>query len=117
MNEAALLLVDKPAGWTSHDVTAYLRGVLGGAKTGHSGTLDPMATGLLILLIGRATKLQKNYQNLPKKYYAEVTLGAETDTWDAEGFVTRTAPVPALRTENIKAALRRPKSISPAVCA
>ena len=100
---AGILLVDKPQGWTSHDVVAVARGRLK-TKTGHSGTLDPMATGLLIILLGGATKLQASYQNMPKVYEGEITLGVSTDTWDAEGSPVQTAPVPPLSLMDIEAA-------------
>lgn len=104
--DSALLLVDKAPGWTSHDVIAYTRGVTKIKKVGHSGTLDPMASGLLILLLGKATKLQSNYLGLPKKYYAEVTLGVETDTWDAEGQDVKTLPVPPFTPEDLDKVLK-----------
>ena len=75
MNDtSSILLVDKAQDWTSHDVAAYMRGLLKIKKVGHSGTLDPMATGLLILLLGKATKLQSQYQGMPKTYKAHVFL-------------------------------------------
>lgn len=90
-----LLLFDKPAGWTSHDVVKVSRKYLRTKKIGHSGTLDPMATGLLILLIGRsATKRQNEFLKLPKRYSAVLKLGEETDTLDADGAVTNISPVP-----------------------
>ena len=69
------LLVDKPAGWTSHDVVAKMRGLAGTRKIGHAGTLDPMATGLLVLGLGRATRLLRFVQHLPKEYVARAQLG------------------------------------------
>ena len=81
-------VVDKPAGWTSHDVVARARRVLGTRKVGHSGTLDPDATGVLVLGIGRATRLLRFLTELPKSYEAEIVLGVETDTLDASGQVT-----------------------------
>lgn len=90
---SAILLIDKAQGWTSHDAAAVARGAVGIKKIGHSGTLDPMATGLLILLLGRATKMQDAYQKLPKSYSATIKLGIETDTWDAEGQIVKTMPV------------------------
>jgi tRNA pseudouridine55 synthase len=101
-----ILLIDKSKGWTSHDVVSYIRGALK-TKTGHSGTLDPMATGLLIILLGRATKLQEQYQKMPKTYFATVTLGVQTDTWDAEGLVVKTAPVKNLTMQDISCALEQ----------
>ena len=90
-----LLLVDKPAGMTSHDVVDVVRRSLGIRKVGHAGTLDPMATGLLILGVGRATRLLRYLGELPKTYSATGRLGEETDTLDADGEVVRTAPVDA----------------------
>jgi tRNA pseudouridine55 synthase len=85
-----LLLVDKPAGWTSHDVVAKLRGILGIRKIGHAGTLDPFATGLLILGIGTATKKLTELVGLDKEYEATIRLGATSDTFDVEGKITET---------------------------
>ena len=81
-------VVDKAAGWTSHDVVARARGVLGTRKVGHSGTLDPDATGVLVLGVGRATRLLRYVTGLPKSYEAEIVLGVETDTLDSSGRVT-----------------------------
>ncbi|MCZ7629931.1 MAG: hypothetical protein M5U19_13170 [Microthrixaceae bacterium] len=78
-------VIDKPSGWTSHDVVAKSRGVFGTRKVGHSGTLDPAATGVLVLGVGRATKLLRYLSGLPKTYEATITLGVETDTLDADG--------------------------------
>lgn len=80
-----ILLVDKPSGLTSHDVVDVLREKLGIKKIGHSGTLDPVATGLLILLIGKYTKKQQHFQKLDKVYEGTIKFGIETDTWDIEG--------------------------------
>ena len=88
-----LLLVDKPAGTTSHDVVDVVRRSLGIRKVGHAGTLDPMATGLLVLGVGRATRLLRYLGELPKTYTATGRLGEETDTLDADGELVRTAPV------------------------
>src|SRR5438034_1814806 len=89
-----LLLVDKPAGVTSHDVVAIARRALGVKRVGHTGTLDPFATGLLVLLVGRGTRLVPYADTEPKVYDATIALGAETDTDDATGAVTRRAPLP-----------------------
>lgn len=89
-----LLLVDKPAGMTSHDVVAIARRALGVRRIGHAGTLDPFATGLLVMLVGRATRLLPFLDGEPKVYDATLRFGAETDTDDATGTVTREAPVP-----------------------
>ena len=79
------LLVDKPATWTSHDVIAKVRGLMAKRKVGHSGTLDPMATGLLVVGLGKATRLLRFVQDLPKEYEATVRFGVATTTGDAEG--------------------------------
>src|SRR5205823_13496576 len=89
-----LLLVDKLAGMTSHDVVQYVRRIYGERSIGHLGTLDPFATGLLILLIGRATRLATFIDTEPKVYEAIVKFGSETDTDDATGTVTHTAAAP-----------------------
>lgn len=83
-----LVVVDKPAGWTSHDVVAKSRGLLGTRKVGHSGTLDPDATGVLLLGVGRVTRLLKFLTALPKTYTCEIVFGVETSTLDASGEVT-----------------------------
>jgi tRNA pseudouridine55 synthase len=92
-----LLLVDKPPGMTSHDVVDAERRELGTRKIGHAGTLDPMATGLLILGVGRATRLLRYFGTLAKTYEGAARLGEETDTLDADGEVIRTSPVDAAR--------------------
>jgi tRNA pseudouridine55 synthase len=92
-----LLLVDKPSGVTSHDVVDAERRHLGTRKIGHAGTLDPMATGLLVLGVGRATRLLRYLGDLPKTYEGSGRLGEETDTLDAEGTVLRARPVTATR--------------------
>ncbi|MEZ5267629.1 MAG: tRNA pseudouridine(55) synthase TruB [Microthrixaceae bacterium] len=89
-NPSGLSVVDKPSGWTSHDVVAKCRGVFGTRKVGHSGTLDPMATGVLVLGVGRCTKLLTNLSGLDKTYVATIRLGVETDSLDADGEVTAT---------------------------
>ncbi|MBK5189608.1 MAG: tRNA pseudouridine(55) synthase TruB, partial [Gemmatimonadaceae bacterium] len=91
----ALLLVDKPAGITSHDVVSVARRALGERRIGHAGTLDPFATGLLVLLTGRATRVLPYVEGEPKAYDATIRWGAETDTDDATGAVTREAPPPS----------------------
>jgi tRNA pseudouridine55 synthase len=88
-----LLLVDKPRGVTSHDVVATVRRSLGIRKVGHAGTLDPMATGLLVLGLGRATRLLRFLGELPKTYTGTFVLGVETTTLDADGDVTMTSTV------------------------
>lgn len=88
-----LLLVDKPSGMTSHDAVALVRRALDTRKVGHAGTLDPMASGLLVMGVGRATRLLRFLAEFPKLYEGEGLLGVETDTLDAEGRVTRTSPL------------------------
>src|SRR3954453_5172949 len=87
------LLVDKPAGVTSHDVVAEVRRGRGG-KVGHAGTLDPFATGLLIVLLGRATGLQRYLLELPKTYRATARLGWRSSTGDPDGELTETGRIP-----------------------
>ncbi|MBR2392247.1 MAG: tRNA pseudouridine(55) synthase TruB [Elusimicrobiaceae bacterium] len=95
--KSGILLINKPKDFSSHDIIAICRREMKTKKIGHSGTLDPMATGLLILLIGRdATRQQDQFLKLDKVYSATLTLGEETDSWDAYGEVIRTAPVPTL---------------------
>ncbi|MBF2053034.1 MAG: tRNA pseudouridine(55) synthase TruB [Candidatus Sericytochromatia bacterium] len=101
---ARWLPIDKPAGYTSHDVVAVARKRLGLRKIGHTGTLDPDATGVLVLALGKATRL---IQYLPggKAYRAHIRLGLTTDTWDLSGQVLNTSPVPALTADQIREAL------------
>lgn len=89
-----LVLVDKPAGVSSHDVVNAARRALGERRIGHGGTLDPFATGLLVLLVGRATRLLPHMPGDPKVYEAVMRFGAETDTEDLLGSVTAEAPLP-----------------------
>lgn len=88
----AAFLIDKPKGWTSFDVVKYLRKSIDVRKVGHAGTLDPMATGLLIICSGRATKSISQLQELKKEYVAEITFGASTPSYDSETEVEKTAP-------------------------
>jgi tRNA pseudouridine55 synthase len=90
-----VLLIDKPPGMTSHDVVAAVRRSLGGVRTGHAGTLDPFATGLLLVLVGRATKSQRQLMELPKRYETLAQLGALSSTGDTEGQITRTGRIPS----------------------
>jgi tRNA pseudouridine55 synthase len=99
-----LLLVDKPGGMTSHDVVDVVRRRLGTRKVGHAGTLDPMATGLLVLGVGRATRLLRYLGGLPKTYEGTARLGVETTTLDADGEVTLERPVTATEAE-VRAAM------------
>jgi tRNA pseudouridine55 synthase len=99
-----LLLVDKPAGMTSHDVVDAARRSLGTRKVGHAGTLDPLATGLLLVGAGRATRLLRFLSGLDKTYEGTGRLGEETDTLDAEGEVVRRAEITASR-EDVQRAM------------
>lgn len=90
---SGLVLVDKPAGITSHDAVARVRRALGTRKVGHAGTLDPGATGLLVIGVGRATRLLRFLAEFPKLYEGTGVLGVETTTLDADGDVVRTRPV------------------------
>jgi tRNA pseudouridine55 synthase len=90
-----VLLIDKPPGMTSHDVVAAVRRSLAGVRTGHAGTLDPFATGLLLVLVGRATKSQRALMELPKRYETVARLGALSSTGDTEGEITETGRLPA----------------------
>ena len=83
-----ILIVNKPSCWTSHDVVKKTRIILGGIKVGHTGTLDPMATGVMILLIGKATRLARLFEQDTKRYRAEITFGRSTDTYDRTGETT-----------------------------
>ena len=89
-----ILLVDKPAGITSHDIVDRLRRKLKMKKIGHAGTLDPLATGLMIMLIGKATKVSQFLISLDKSYEGEFLLGIETDSQDADGEVVSEKPLP-----------------------
>lgn len=99
---SGILLIDKPGGITSHDVVLRARRALGIARIGHSGTLDPMATGLLILLVGGATRLQESFQAMPKTYTGAARLGVETETGDMDGKVVAERPVPPLGEEALR---------------
>ncbi len=99
-----LAVVDKPAGWTSHDVVAKARGLLGTRRVGHSGTLDPDATGVLLLGVGRVTRLLRFLGSHPKTYVGEVVLGTETSTLDASGEVTATHDMAGITLPDVAAA-------------
>jgi len=101
-----VLLVDKPRGPTSHDVVGRIRRLYGTRRVGHAGTLDPMATGLLIILVGKATKASAYLMSQDKAYEADLTLGVVTDSQDAEGEVRETNPVPPIGEETIRAAMQ-----------
>jgi tRNA pseudouridine55 synthase len=107
MTPDGLLLADKGPGVTSFQVVAHLRRVLRVPKVGHGGTLDPMATGLLPILLGEATKLTGYLQGQDKEYLATIRLGVATDTLDATGAVTGERPVPPLLADEVSAVLER----------
>ena len=99
-----LVVVDKPPGWTSHDVVARCRKLLGTRKVGHAGTLDPGATGVLLVGAGSATRLLRFLGDLPKSYVGEVVLGTATTTLDDEGEVVATFPMEGTTLEAARAA-------------
>jgi tRNA pseudouridine55 synthase len=100
-----VLLVDKPTEHTSHDVVARLRGKLHMKRIGHAGTLDPMATGLLVILVGKATRISQYLMSVEKEYRGTIELGKVTNTQDAEGEMLETRPVPPLTEEQVRAAM------------
>ncbi|KAF0125582.1 MAG: tRNA pseudouridine55 synthase [Elusimicrobia bacterium] len=102
---SGIFLFDKPAGITSHDAVGLLRRALGHRHIGHTGTLDPMATGLLVMLAGAATKLQSGLQGCSKTYTGRIKLGETTDTWDAEGEVLSSADPASVTREAVAAAI------------
>jgi tRNA pseudouridine55 synthase len=103
---SGVAVVDKPGGMTSHDVVARARRLLGTRRIGHAGTLDPMATGVLVLLVGEATKLGPYLTAHEKRYEARVAFGAATDTLDREGRTVAQAEVPAWLIEEIRGGAR-----------
>src|SRR5207247_9141398 len=102
-----VLLVDKAEGMTSHDVVALVRRKLGIKKAGHCGTLDPIATGLLLLTLGRGTKIQDLLMSEDKEYSATMILGVTTDTQDSAGQTTQERPVPPLDQPTIRTAFEK----------
>ena len=101
---SGICVVDKPAGWTSHDVVARARKLLGTRKVGHAGTLDPMATGVLVLGVGRATRLLTFITGVAKTYEATIRFGVETDSLDADGQVTATHDMSGMDPAAVRAA-------------
>ena len=101
-----ILVIDKPADWTSHDVVAKLRGILHEKRIGHAGTLDPMATGVLPIFVGRATRAVEFAADREKEYIAGLRLGTVTDTQDITGSILSTAPVTVTR-EDVEQVLSR----------
>lgn len=102
-----VLLVDKAAGMTSHDVVAITRRSLGTKKVGHCGTLDPLATGLLLVVIGRGTKIQDLLMSEDKEYVGTLKLGETTNSQDADGEIVETRSVPELTREQIEEAFAK----------
>src|SRR4249920_1121747 len=102
-----VLLVDKAAGMTSHDVVALVRRRLQIKKVGHCGTLDPIATGLLLLTLGRGTKIQDLLMSEDKEYAGTLMLGVATSTQDRQGEVIDRRPVPPLGASQIRAAFEK----------
>jgi tRNA pseudouridine55 synthase len=102
-----VLLIDKAPGMTSHDVVAIARRALGTKKVGHCGTLDPLATGLLIIVIGRGTKIQDLLMAEDKEYVGTMQLGVTTDSQDADGQIVETRPVPDFTREQLDAAFAK----------
>jgi tRNA pseudouridine55 synthase len=100
-----LVIVDKPAGWTSHDVVARMRRLAGTRKVGHAGTLDPMATGILVVGVGRATRLLGHLQLADKEYEGTIRLGESTVTDDAEGDIIATVDASQLTAAHVRAAM------------
>jgi tRNA pseudouridine55 synthase len=101
--EGAVLNVNKPMDWTSFDVVNKIRRLTGIKKVGHAGTLDPFATGVLLICLGPATKTSSTLMGLPKEYVAEISLGSETDTMDLTGKVIAEKEIPDLTETSIKA--------------
>ena len=109
--DKGFVLVDKPKGWTSHDVVASVRKLAEVKKVGHAGTLDPMATGLLVVGLGRATRLLRFVQGLTKRYSARAVLGVATDTLDADGAVISRESLPVSERDVVTAMKRFTGSI------
>ncbi|MBO6586291.1 MAG: tRNA pseudouridine(55) synthase TruB [Gracilimonas sp.] len=105
LSDGAIFLIDKPLEWSSFDVVKFLRKRIRVKKVGHAGTLDPLATGMLILCCGKATKSISMIQDLPKVYTGEITFGKATTTYDAEGEVTEEASWDHITKEKIVAVL------------
>jgi tRNA pseudouridine55 synthase len=105
MSLDGILVIDKEVGWTSHDVVARVRRITGERKVGHTGTLDPAATGVLPVCLGAATKIIEYLQDAGKTYYAEVAFGISTNTDDQDGLITTEAPVPQITAEELDRAL------------
>lgn len=103
--ESGVLVIDKPQGWTSHDVVAHVKRKLKAKKVGHLGTLDPLATGVLVLVINGATKYSSQLDTGAKEYLTVAKLGEETDTYDREGNVVASSDTAAVTEEGLRSAL------------
>src|SRR5215831_17445672 len=102
--QSGLVVVDKPAGWTSHDVVGRVRKLYGQRRVGHAGTLDPDATGVLLVGLGRVTRLLRFLQETDKEYRGEVVFGVATSTLDGAGEVLDRRPLPVTREQVVRAA-------------
>ena len=102
---SGLVIVDKPAGWTSHDVVARMRRLAGTRRVGHAGTLDPMATGVLVLGVDKATRLLTHLVLTDKAYTATIRLGRSTTTDDAEGETTGEQSAAGVKKSDVRAAM------------
>ncbi|MDP2939386.1 MAG: tRNA pseudouridine(55) synthase TruB [Candidatus Omnitrophota bacterium] len=96
-----ILVIDKPQGITSHDCVKKIRKIFGVKKVGHAGTLDPLATGILVVLLGKATRKFLDFSGFDKEYEATLTLGITTDTGDIQGKIIKTLPFDHVRRENV----------------
>ena len=105
--QSGVILINKPTGLTSHDIVQKVRDILGTQKVGHSGTLDPLSSGLMVLLINQGTKLSPYLLNAHKTYTASVTLGIKTDTWDSDGQIIERQSVDHLPDEQIKQVIKK----------
>jgi tRNA pseudouridine55 synthase len=104
-NPDGVIVVNKPSGWTSHDVVAKMRGIVGTRSVGHLGTLDPIATGVLPVMVGQATRLARYFDNSEKAYEAAARFGFATTTYDREGEPTTPVTDPHITAEQIEACL------------
>ena len=101
-----IVVIDKPPGCTSHDVVQRVRRAVGQRSVGHAGTLDPLATGVLVVALGEGTKLVSHLQSDDKRYEVRIGLGTETDSLDSDGSPTQSAPVPPVDRESVERALQ-----------
>ena len=108
-NDSGLMLIDKPSGITSHDVVNFLRRKLGTKRIGHTGTLDPNATGLMVMLIGKATLLSSVMIKMDKRYTSRIEFGVTTDTYDCDGKITDTQPPPKMTKSELESILEKYK--------